>query len=207
MTYFSFLSLRTTSRTHPRDLAPTEYDNEDIPPSISVKYPSRQRTFRNSLELFYPSFSSSPRSVYPPFFVSPATTNKGSASSTSSSSSISVKMMRTLEPSTYHPFSISHTLLLLHDHLYSPRTSSSAFPLLSTRHFSVALSPSSIFLDHTHPLRRNTRKFCPLPPCRETPSYDDEEFQCVLSIRRSEFSERKRAECHVSFCAGEPEMP
>lgn len=88
-------------------------DNEGIPPSISVKYPSRQRTFRNSLELFYPSFSSSPRSVYPPFFVSPATTNKGSVPSSSttstfsSSTSFSAKMMRTLEPSTHHLLSIS----------------------------------------------------------------------------------------------------
>lgn len=104
----------------------------DIPSSISVKYPSRQRTFRNSLELLYPSFSSSPRTVYPPFFVSPVTSNKGSvssyfsfsSSSCSSFSSFSVKMMRTLESSVYHPLSIFHlpafTPSLFSSHPYSP---------------------------------------------------------------------------------------
>lgn len=152
-----FLLLRTTSCTHPRDLAPTEHDNEDMPPTISIKYPGRQRIFRNSLELLYPSFSSSPR-LSSPFFVSPATTNKGRASTSfsfSSSSTFPVKMMRTLEPPLYHPFSISHpstpplfpflSRATLPSHSYSPRTSSFAFPLLSTRHFSVALSPSSVF--------------------------------------------------------------
>lgn len=48
----------------------------------------------------------------------------------------------------YHPLSIFHLPILPSPSL-SSYASSSAFPLLSARHFSVALSPPSIFLDDT----------------------------------------------------------
>lgn len=138
----------------------------DIPFSISVKYLTQSRSTKDLPQLPRAPLSvifSSPRTLHPLFFVSPATTNKGSVSSSFTSSSattFSIKMMRTLEPSMYHPLSIFHLLTLPSPSLFSC-ASSSAFPLLSPRHFSVALSPPSIFLDDT--LRCNIRGFCPLP--------------------------------------------